>query len=265
MPIPLPPLAAALYLLATASLYYLLRRPHQAGSITLALGACALTAHAVLLYANLWGQQVLNVRLADAGSMVSWVAALVVVANSVTRPMLSLGLIILPLAAITVFVSWVWPGRDYVVATSSNIQTAHSLIAILAFGCLGLAVAQALLLAFQERRLRRQPPVASTLLPSIETMERLLFQLVLLGFLLLTITLISGTVFSQEVWDKPFHLNHHTILSLGAWISFGLLLVGRRVFGWRGRNAVRWTLVSFGILFLGYFGTRFIIEVILNR
>jgi ABC-type uncharacterized transport system permease subunit len=102
-------------------------------------------------------------------------------------------------------------------------------------------------------------------LPPVETMETLLFQLITVGFVLLTITLLSGIGFSSQLFGKAFVFNHHTVLSLLAWCSFATLLGGRLFAGWRGQFAVQWTLASFILLLLAYFGTRFVLEVLLAQ
>jgi ABC-type uncharacterized transport system permease subunit len=50
-----------------------------------------------------------------------------------------------------------------------------------------------------------------------------------------------------------------------SWLIFAALLVGRHVYGWRGRVAVRWTLAGFLALVLAYIGSRFVLEVVLGR
>ncbi|MCB1564805.1 MAG: cytochrome c biogenesis protein CcsA, partial [Xanthomonadales bacterium] len=61
------------------------------------------------------------------------------------------------------------------------------------------------------------------------------------------------------------HLVHKTVLSLLAWAAFGVLLFGRWRFGWRGKRAVRWTLLAMLLLLLAFFGSKFVLEVILQR
>ena len=102
-------------------------------------------------------------------------------------------------------------------------------------------------------------------LPPMQTMEQLMFQLIALGFFLLTLTLISGIFFSEALFGKPLVFTHHIVLSLFAWLAFAILLIGRWRFGWRGRNAIRWTLGAFGLLVLAYFGSKFVLEILLHR
>ena len=92
-----------------------------------------------------------------------------------------------------------------------------------------------------------------------------MFSMIGLGFLLLTLTLISGIFFSEAVFGKPLRFTHHILLSLIGWCVFGILLLGRWRFGWRGRTALHWTLSGFVLLALGYFGSKFVLEVILHR
>jgi len=138
------------------------------------------------------------------------------------------------------------------------------LIACLAYGFLSLAVAQSLLLVTLEKLIRHRHPAGFlSNLPPMETMEGVLFQLINAGFVLLTITLISGGIFSEQLFGRALLLNHHATLAVLAWLSFAALITGRRMFGWRSRTAVTWTLTSFILLVLGYFGTRVVLEVIL--
>ena len=91
-----------------------------------------------------------------------------------------------------------------------------------------------------------------------------MFQLITVGFLLLTLTLVSGLFFADEVFGRPLVLNHKTVLSIVAWVIFAVLLLGRWRFGWRGRKAINWTLGGFAVLLLAYFGTKFILEFVVS-
>ena len=102
-------------------------------------------------------------------------------------------------------------------------------------------------------------------LPPLLTMERLLFQIIFAGFVLLTLTLGSGILFSEELFGKPMQFTHKTTFGILSWIIFGALLTGRALYGWRGRVAMRWTLAGFLSLFLAYIGSKFVLEVLLQR
>jgi len=102
-------------------------------------------------------------------------------------------------------------------------------------------------------------------LPALLTMEKLLFRLIGIGFFLLTLTVLSGVIFSEELFGKAFKWEHKTIFTMLSWILFGVLLAGRRWRGWRGKTALSFTLTGFTTLFLAYVGSRFVFEVILHR
>jgi ABC-type uncharacterized transport system permease subunit len=96
-------------------------------------------------------------------------------------------------------------------------------------------------------------------------MEALLFRLIGIAFVLLTLTVTSGVVFSETLFGQAFRLDHKTVFAIISWLLFGALLIGRRVWGWRGRVALRWTLAGFSTLLLAYVGSRFVVEVVLER
>jgi ABC-type uncharacterized transport system permease subunit len=96
-------------------------------------------------------------------------------------------------------------------------------------------------------------------------MEALLFRLIHVAFVLLTLTLASGILFSETLFGKALPFNHKTIFAILSWLIFAALLTGRHLRGWRGRVALRWTLAGFGTLLLAYIGSRFVLEVILGR
>jgi ABC-type uncharacterized transport system permease subunit len=102
-------------------------------------------------------------------------------------------------------------------------------------------------------------------LPPLLAMEQLLFRIIAAGFVLLTLTLGSGILFSEELFGKPMQFTHKTVFGILSWIIFGALLAGRALYGWRGRIAMRWTLTGFLSLVLAYIGSKFVLEIILGR
>jgi ABC-type uncharacterized transport system permease subunit len=123
-----------------------------------------------------------------------------------------------------------------------------------------------LLMALLERRLHDGTlPRVLQQMPPLLTMEKLLFRIIWAGFILLTLTLVSGVIYSEELLGKAARFNHKTVFGVLSWIIFAALLSGRTIYGWRGRVAVRWTLAGFLALVLAYIGSRFVLEVILGR
>jgi len=264
-----PILAAVLYVCAAVLLWRglsagkPLRGGVRTGVFVLAAGALAL--HAALLYVDLFLGG-LNLGLTSAASLVAWAVTLLFLAAVLFQPIESLGTLILPVAAATLLFEWLWPTRHLTLPGASAVQAAHIVISLLAYSLLSIAVVQSLVLSLQERALhQRHAGGFLRNLPPLETMEHLLFRMIAVGFALLTLTLVSGVFFSEELFGKPLRFTHHIVLSIIAWAVFGMLLVGRRLYGWRGRTAVRWTLAGFTLLVLGYFGSKFVLEVLLGR
>ena len=107
---------------------------------------------------------------------------------------------------------------------------------------------------------------SSTGLP-LMTLERLTFRFVEAGFVLLSATLLVGWLFAEQLYGPglAWQWNHKTIFSLLAWLTFAGLLTGRAKLGWRGLKAIRLLYLGSGLLLLGYAGSRFVLEVVLNR
>ena len=174
--------------------------------------------------------------------------------------------LVLPLAAAAVLLPAVMPGTRALPNTELAAFKIHLLIALLAYSLFTIASLHVALMALLERRLHDGTMTQlSQKLPPLLTMEALLFRIIWAGFILLTLTLASGVIFSEELFGKAAPFNHKTVFGVVSWAIFGALLVGRHVYGWRGRKAVRWTLAGFVALVLAYIGSRFVLEVILGR
>jgi ABC-type uncharacterized transport system permease subunit len=203
-----------------------------------------------------------TIGVSEAASLFAWQSALLLWVFCLKQPLHALGLAIYPLAAASVLVAAIWPTGISELA-DWNLRL-HILLSLLSAGMLTLAAVQACALALQDRFLHhpRQNRLVRAL-PPLLNMERLLFQLIFIGFFLLTLTLLSGIWFVNNLQSQ--HLVHKAVLSFSAWLIFGVLLWGRWRHGWRGRTAIRWALSGYGMLILAYLGVKFILEEILSR
>lgn len=222
---------------------------------------------ALVLHGWTLAQQVLqpgavSLGIAEAISLFAWQSALLLWAFCWREPLQTLGLVIYPLAALCALAAVVWPGGT---AVSAGWKvTAHILLSLFSAGLLTLAAVQACALALQDRFLHQhQQTRLMRALPPLLNMERLLFQLIFIGFFLLSLTLLSGVWFVNNLQAQ--HLTHKTVLSFTAWLIFGVLLWGRWRYGWRGRSAIRWALSGYAVLILAYFGSKLILEQFLGR
>ncbi len=261
-------LAALLYLLAGGLLAVRLVRAGGAAVGSkggpLALGWGAVILHAMILAQTVFQPAGLNLGFFNALSFTGWLINVVLLAAAMVRPVENLGIIALPFGALTLVLGRLFATERIVADPGQWPLELHILIAILAYSLLALAAAQAVLLAIQEHRLRRRQPGGFLRgIPPLTAMESLLFQMIGAGFVLLSITLFSGLLFLKDIFAQ--HLVHKTVLSFIAWGVFGVLLWGRWRFGWRGRTAIRWTLSGFAFLALAYFGSKLVLELILQR
>lgn len=230
--------------------------------LTLGLATAGVILHAIAIVTTMSPH--LAFGFTSAASLIAWVITALFVVTALARPIENLGVLVLPVAAIAVVGAWLWPGPPQIGVTGSSLLAIHLVISMLAYAFLALAMVQAILLTIQENRLhQRHPGLLLKALPPIETMETLLFQLISAGFILLSLTLVSGVFFTKEIFGKPLVLNHHTVLSLVSWLVFAILLAGRWRLGWRGRVAARWTIGGFAFLLLAYLGTKFVVEFII--
>lgn len=260
--------AIVLYLVTSAALTLRLARAESGLSmnrnIVLLLGFGAVALHAMALYPQLITDRGLNLSFFNAASLTALITALLLLMASLREPVENLGIPLLPVAAATMALALWYPKQNAVIAAGSWQLDLHILFSVLAYSMLALAAVQSVLLAIQDNHLRnRHPGGFIRALPPLQVMERLLFQMIGTGYALLSVALLTGIFFLEDIFAQ--HLVHKTILSLTGWVIFGVLLWGRWRFGWRGRKAIGWTLSGFAFLILAYFGSKLVIELILSR
>ena len=198
-------------------------------------------------------------------SLTAWMSVILYLLLSFFKRTLNLGIILIPIGLIGLIAGYINPGQISVSSQLMHGLTWHVIIALPAYGMLCIAFAQAVLLFIQEKQLHKPSPVTQLqFLPAVETMESNLFWMIGAGFFLLTVNLLIGSLLTWQHYGKLLVFNHHIILSVLAWFSFGCLLLCGRFFGWRGESAAKWTVASFILLVLGYFGTRFVREILLG-
>ncbi|MGZ5093100.1 MAG: cytochrome C assembly family protein [Burkholderiales bacterium] len=225
-----------------------------------------LALHALLLGRSLFAADGLHLGFANALSAILWLTVLIYWVGNFFYRLDGLQALVLPLAAAAVLLPAVMPSARALPNTDLTAFKVHLLIALLAYSLFTIASLHVLLMALLERRLH-DGALTKILqkLPPLLTMEALLFRIIWAGFILLTLTLGSGVIFSEELFGKAAAFSHKIVFGVTSWFIFAALLTGRHVYGWRGRIAVRWTLAGFLTLVLAYIGTRFVVEVILRR
>ncbi len=236
--------------------------------------ALALVLHGTLLLHGMYENGALRFGFAHALSATLWITALIVCVETIFSPSRGMFLLVLPLTAMASLLPVLFPGAMVGSSSAAPLFQVHLLLAILAYSLLTIAAIHALLMATMERRLHGDTAVTMgggrlafviDRLPPLLAMEGVLFRLITVGFMLLTATLASGIFFSEQLFGRPLRFDHKTVFAIASWIVFAGLLLGRVVFGWRGRTALRWTITGFVMLMLAYVGSHFVLEVLLHR
>ena len=258
-------LAITLFALYTASAWLMLRSVSKPrlDPIAWAITLTAVFAHSDAIVHMMRAVGAYSIDLPEAISMLAWTLAALAIFIAIERQNRVLAAILLACAAFGAAMTG--KGHTYPEGTPPGWElTAHILLSMGAAALLFAAAVTAILLVFLDRRLRsRRIADLPSVLPPLDALEKVMFRLIGSGFALLTLALLTGFIFVTNLFAQ--HLVHKTVLGIIAWVLFGVLLIGRTRYGWRGRAAVRWTLWGFGVLALSYFGSKFVLEVLLGR
>jgi ABC-type uncharacterized transport system permease subunit len=227
------------------------------------LTVLALVFHGADIFFTMQAAGGWDVSLFSTMTIAAWVMAFIAYLLGLKGNIAHPGILIYPLVALTLILKSSIPAIPAEGLSSPALEW-HILLSLTAYSLFTLAAIQAVVLAIQERQIRqRQSAGIMRQLPPLQSMETSLFQLIFGGFILLTIGLITGFVFLNDIFAQQ--LAHKTVLSLIAWCVFATLLWGRWQYGWRGQTAIKWTLVGFLFLVLAYFGSKFVLEFILSQ
>ena len=230
--------------------------------LLLALAGLAGQAWMLVVHGYLPERGMLNLTVLNALAAVFWSASLIAVVSSFKNRVETITIGLLPIAAIAALLMGFVPQADVPVSTKDTALDAHILISLIAYALLTLAAVQGLLLLRIHQSLHNHTPDMIRRLPPMEPVEQLMFRFITAGFILLTLALATGFLFLENIFAQ--HLVHKTVLSVISWLLFAMLLAGRHFFGWRGKTAVKWTMAGFALVGLAYFGTKIVLEWIIN-
>lgn len=268
--ISLPLVYTILALIAyTSSFWYLFmhlmskRAPnHWFIGIVLCLG---LLLHAGVLYSDMVTPFGINYDVFNLMSFTSALMLLLSILYSTYRPVIALNLIGIPVAALGLILGFSFSQPRQFIELHSLGLDIHIILSLSAYAVLLMATLHAILLWFQDRELKNKQKrrILVTLLPSFQAMESLLFDMLVTGFVLLTLALGFGFFTIDNFFAQ--HLAHKTAFSIVSWFVYGSLLIGHYKFGWRGQKAIRFTIIGFFLLAVGFIGSKFVLEMILNK
>ncbi|AKU23881.1 cytochrome c biogenesis protein CcsA [Massilia sp. MB5] len=261
------------YFLIAAALLYVVCAvlPARQATLIAAVTGLAWVLHGITLSFDVMEPGSLRIGFATMASSALWISVGAYWLENRNFQLDGLRRMVMPCAAISVALEALFPGALVSLEGRSGMLPWHIAIATLAYSTLTIAAFHAVLMALQESRLHTRSTRAGFLwaaldqLPALLTMEKLLFRMIGLGFMLLSLTVLSGVVFSEELFGRALKWDHKSVFTLLSWLLFASLLAGRHFRGWRGKTALSFTLAGFATLLLAYVGSRFVLEVVLHR
>lgn len=257
--------APLLYLAATVAIGYGIHRDRTA----LKRAGVAVAIIGVVLHAlSFWIEfSYLGGPSADFFSALSLVSLLILVVLLLAMlryPVLELLPLALPGAAFMAMHKLIISPNPVALETGSVMLDVHVTASLLSYSLLSIAAITALFIAVLHNLLHRHKgAILIEILPPLVVMENMLFKMILAGWLILSLSLATGLIFVDSLFAQ--HLAHKTFLSITSWLVFGLLLAGRWRYGWRGMRVVRLCLIGMAVLLLAYFGSKAVLELLLDR
>lgn len=259
-------LVILLYLVAAAAALAAARRDSARPAFqepAFYLAGAALVAHAAWLVGTLRPLEAFRLALADSASLMGLAVGAGGIVALVAARFRAIAAVVLGLAALLAAGTGSLPPPNEVTAPSWPFAV-HVVLAMGSAGIFAIAAVIVVMLALLESGLRSGRPSGwLAALPPVESLERALFALLSIGTAALTVAILAGLLFVTDLFAQ--HLVHKTVLALVAWAIFTCLLFGRWRFGWRGRKAARYTIAGFVVLAVAYFGSKFVLEILLDR
>ncbi|MGB4812421.1 MAG: cytochrome c biogenesis protein CcsA [Methylophilaceae bacterium] len=255
-----------IYLAVAVDFWRVAKLPDKNLKLHSTMIALALVLHGWLLYTHLFSSAGLNLGFYLALSAILWLTVLIYWLVSLKHPLYSLQAFVLPLAAVFAFLPVLSQQSYYVEIEGAQLLLIHVGVAFIAYSLFTFATLHAMLMMIAERSLHQKKTfIQLPSFPPLLVMEKLLFRVISIGFVLLTLTLISGVFFSEQLFGKAAKFNHKTIFSVASWLIYGWLLFGHYQYGWRGKKATNLTLIGFVLLLLAYVGSKFILQVLMGK
>ncbi len=258
--------AAAIAMYLAASVFIVVQIARQAQGATtwvLSFAACAVAFHAIGTHGLIFTPHGFQLSFYNALAFIFLTVNTLVLISSLRKPLHNLFILLFPLSAIALICAITIPPTAEPLVNIGTDIAFHILLSVLAYSLLTIATLQALVLAYQNHKLHtRQLTGVVRMLPPLQTMEQLLFELLWAGMVLLSLGILTGFLFFDDLFAQ--HLVHKSAFSILAWFIYGTLLWGRHRQGWRGNTAIRWTLGGFAALMLAYFGSKLVLELILG-
>lgn len=238
-------------------------RPANARLAYLGLAILGLVAHSASLASELVVQGMLQMSLLNSISVCVWMTILVILISALTKPIHNLFMFFMPTGSALLLLALAAPQQAEAKFYSAGMLV-HIFVSLLAYSVMIVSTLQAILVNIQSNHLHRHElnHRISSILPPLQSMERLMFEWVFIGFILLTIAMVTGGMYVENLLAQ--HLIHKTVLTLISWGFFAVLIFGHFYLGWRGKRASQLIYLGFGFLLVAFMGSKFVLEYLLT-
>lgn len=225
----------------------------------------ALIVHGAVLALPVLHDNILIMGFGYSLSLIVWLMLLIYYAGSYFYSLKGLQLLLYPCAAASLLLAAVFPGKAVGYQISNWPFMLHVGSSLLAYGLFGITALLAVLILLLNNSLhKRKFSPLTAFLPPLLSLEKLMFQVMWAGFILLSFSVVSGTLFAEAVFGQPATLTHKTVFGILSWFIYAGLLLKHSMTAWRGKQVAVWTIVGFISLMLAYVGSKFVLEVLLR-
>jgi ABC-type uncharacterized transport system permease subunit len=229
-------------------------------SAVFSVAALGVIFHAITLYQSMVSPLGVDFGFYKISSMIALFFSILLVGSAYNKATENLLLALLPVSVITVILAHYFSTDVQPKQYGTGILS-HIVLSILAYSVMTISATHAVLILLQDRRLKSHKPRGIAWgLPPLQTMERLLWEMLVVGMVSLTLAILTGFFYIEDLFAQ--HLFQKTLLTLLSWVTYAVLLIGHVKNGWRGRTAASWTLSAFAILIIAFMGTKFMFEFV---
>jgi ABC-type uncharacterized transport system permease subunit len=255
-----------IYLAVAVDFWRVAKMPDKNLKLHSAMIALGLALHGWLLWCGLFSEAGFNLGFYLALSAILWLTVLIYWVVNLKHSLYSLQAFVLPPAALFALLPALSQQNHYISTEGAQFLLIHVGVALIAYSLFTFATLHAVLMTVAERSLHQKKSwIQLPDFPPLLVMERLLFRVISIGFVLLTLTLVSGVFFSEQLFGKAAQFTHKTVFSIASWLIYGCLLFGHYQYGWRGKKAIKLTIIGFVLLLLAYVGSKFILQVVMGK
>ena len=172
----------------------------------------------------------------------------------------SIGVFVLPVAFLIMAYASIAPGMNQrieplIPALQSNWLTSHVLTCFMGYAAFTVAFALGIMY-FVKKTAGERPGLFIRLLPSEFQIDELMYSCAALGFIFLTLGIVTGSVWAHYAWGSYWSWDPKETWSLITWLIYAVMLHARLARGWRGRRMAVMAIVGFGCMLFTYLGVN---------